>query len=134
MRSGTRGLVVLACCVVLFVTLVAIDAVLRADRVAAQVLPGEYALYQPGSPDPVGWVRVNGDRSEEWWAYVEGAYVWADSANNPASPWHLEARYVGVGSWATYAVWKNDVLQRESALGHTITFQSHAVTEESVND
>ena len=134
MQLRIRALVVQVCFVALIVTLVVFDAVVHADRAAAQMRPGEYALYQPGSSDPVGWVRVSGDHSAEWWAYVEGAYVWADSTNIPISPWHLESRYMGVGSWATYATWKSDVLQRSAAGGHTITFQNHAVTEESVNN
>ena len=134
MRLGTRAFVLPVCAASLLIALAAIDAVVRADRAVAQLNAGEYGLYQPGASDPVGWVRVNGDRSVEWWAYVDDAYSWADSTNTVASPWHLEARYVGPGNFATYPMWKSDVLQRPAAQGETIVFQNHSVEEEAVEN
>jgi hypothetical protein len=134
MRFSTGALVTFVSYAVILVGLAVGHAVVGADRAVAQTLPGEYSLYQPGSSDPVGWVRVNGDRSVEWWAYVGESYAWADSTNTPASPWHLEARYVGSGAWPTYAIWKADVLQRAVAQGRTIVFQDHSVAEESVEN
>jgi hypothetical protein len=94
--------------------------------------PGEFILHQPGVSDPVGWVRVNSDRTVEWWAYVDETYSWADSSNNSSAPWHLDAEYLGNASYGSYAVWKAAVLQRAAAQEHTVVFQTHAVAEETV--
>lgn len=134
MRFGSRSVLMPLCSTALIATLVAADVVTNADRAAAQVQDGEYGLYQPGNSDPVGWARVSGDRTVEWWAYVDSAYSWADDTNTAASPWHLEARYIGPGNFATYPIWKADVLQRAAAQGHTIVFQDHSVAEESVEN
>lgn len=116
----------------LLVSAVAIELISHAKRVDAQVKPGEFALFQPGISNPVGWARINSDRTVEWWAYIEGSYTWADNTNTPSSRWHLEAEYDGPGSYASYAAWRADVLQRAAAQGHTVTFQNHTVTEDTV--
>ena len=125
---------VLACCVASVVMFVTADLIARPGRAAAQLGDGEFALYQPGSASPVGWVRVAGDHCVEWWAFVEGACSWADCSHSPTARWRLDAEYIGSGSWATYAIWKADVLQRVAVQGRTITFQDHSVVEESVEN
>ena len=92
---------------------------------------GEYRIRQSSV---VGWVYVAGDRSFEWWAYLDGPYAWADSGSSSECPWHLSAEYVGGCGWATFEAWKSEVLQRSEALGKTVVFQRHAVTEESVQN
>jgi hypothetical protein len=97
----------------------------------AQCQGGEYALQQSGA---VGWLYVNGDRTVEWWAYIDGAYAWGDSSSIGPAKWHLDAEYMGPGAWGSYSLWKANVLGRAAAQGHTIVFQQHAVAEETVNN
>ena len=98
---------------------------------AAQCEGGDFILQQHGGT--VGWVYANGDRSVEWWAYISDVYEWADSGSTSTNPWRLDAEYTGAGTGSsTYAEWKIDVLGRSAAQGHTILFQRHTVTEESV--
>ncbi len=108
-----------------------VAALLHVPPAQAQCRPGNYALQQSGT---VGWVYVNSDHTAEWWAYIEGAYQWADSSSVGTSKWTCDAEYTGDDSWPSYAAWKADVLERSEALGHVITFQQHAVVEESVSD
>lgn len=125
----TRSLLVAA-----FVSVAAVGSVFDGDRVAAQILPGEYHLHQPGTADPVGWAWRSGDGATEWWAYVDGSYSWAGSANGPSSRWRLDAEYVGAGNWANYAAWKNHVLLQSAAQGRTIVFQDHSICEETLSN
>ena len=97
--------------------------------VQAQCNGGDYALHQSGV---VGWAYVNSNRTVEWWAYIDGAYQWGDSSSVGANQWQLDAEYIGPGAWPTYAAWKANVLGRAAAQGHTIVFQQHVVSEESV--
>jgi hypothetical protein len=121
-------------CVAVVLAAVAADLLSRTRTADAQLGDGEYCLYQPGNADPVGWVRVGGDHTQEWWAYIDGEYGWAGSANTSASPWHLTAVYTGSGGSGTYVSWKNDVLQRAPSQGRTIVFQNHSVAEEAVEN
>jgi hypothetical protein len=100
-----------------------------APRAAAQMMGGEYELYQDAL---VGWVCVSADRTEEWWAYFDDTYVWGSSAHNLLNPWELAGAYRSLGTWGGYAAWKADVLQRTESINRTIIFQRHFVTEEQV--
>jgi hypothetical protein len=102
-----------------------------AERADAQLMPGEYCLYQDGL---VGWVCVTADRSEEWWAYLEGSYVWGNPTHTALDPWELSAAFRGAPTFGGYAAWKASVLQRPESAGRTVVFQRHLVTEESVQN
>jgi hypothetical protein len=101
------------------------------SRASAQVMDGEFALRQS---TVVGWACVSGDRSYEWWAYIDGVYDWADSTSTPASPWDLKAEYMGPGGWSSFDAWKSAVLQRPEAAGKRVVFQRHTVTEETTQN
>lgn len=102
--------------------------------VQAQVDFGEYALFQPGSEGVVGWVVTNSDRSVEWWAYLDDAYVWANIASTPQNRWHLEAERVGGAGWSGFEAWKADVLSRPVTYGRHLVFQNHVVAESAVEN
>lgn len=130
MLRSRRSMVPL--CIVLASMPVA-SALLPGSRASAiaQVDAGEYSLLQTGT---VGWVRVSSDRTVEWWAYIDGAYEWADPGSTGQNRWRLDAEYIGDGDFVSYAAWKTDVLERPEALGQTIVFQIHAVSEETAGD
>lgn len=106
----------------------------RSTPVLAQADPGEYWLIQPGASMHVGRVWCNGDRSVEYWAYVEGEYVWADSSNGVNNRWRLDAEYIGATSYASFQAFKDAVCALPIYEGQTITFQSHGVTEDVVEN
>lgn len=109
----------------------AVASLLQGATARAQIGPGEFALRQGGT---VGWVCVSADRTTEWWAYFGDVYRWADATSTSSSPWGVEAQYIGVGAWGSFASWKADVLQRAAAQGRTIVFQQHSVAEEAVEN
>jgi hypothetical protein len=109
-----------------------IAALSPSSPAGAQCEGGEFTLQQESGI--VGWLYVNGDRTVEWWAYIDGLYHWGDASSTGSNTWHLEAEYLSAGSWGSYTAWKAAVLQRSPAQGHDIVFQQHAVIEETVSN
>ena len=73
------------------------------ESASGQVRPGEYYLVQGGT---VGWVYVSPDKTTEWWAYIDGAYEWADQGSVGDHRWQLDAEYMGSFQYPNFACWK----------------------------
>lgn len=101
------------------------------ENASGQIRPGEYFLVQGGT---VGWVYVSPDKSSEWWAYIDGAYEWADQRSVGENRWELDAEYMGSPTYPGFGAWKAAVRMRPEAQGRTLIFQRHAVQEEVVQN
>ena len=101
----------------------------RTTSVHAQVQSGDYWLYQPHQPAPVGRAWCNSDRTVEYWAYVNGEYEFGGASSGLSGRWRLEVEQVGSASYASFADFKDAVLDQPEIQGKTILFQNHQVSE-----
>ena len=132
MRGWMFGAVVGA---VIVAGLAAVSGVFpRSTPLAAQTGTGEYWLIQPGANMRVGRVWCNGDRSIEYWAYVDGVYTWADASHGVDNHWRLDAEYIGSASYSSFQQFKDAVCALPIYEGQTITFQAHGITEDVVEN
>jgi hypothetical protein len=131
---GVRGFVRFAGIVAVSALACAAATAVAPPEARAQMAQGEYWLYQPQQGAPVGRAWANSDRSVEYWAYVVGEYEFADVTNVPANPWHLDLQRIGTGAYANFAAFKAAILAMPMMSGKTILFQSHVVTEETVEN
>ena len=103
-------------------------------EVSAQVGTGDFWLFQPQQPGPVGRAWCNPARTVEYWAYVVGEYQFSSAENGPGQRWNLGVEATPSPGYANYASFKTAVRALPQFAGKSIRFQNHSMIEEVVNN
>ncbi len=111
-----------------------ISVVATHNTANAQIDNGGYWLYQPHQSAPVGRAWSSSNRTTEYWAYVVGEYCFPDQQNVEPNQWRLQASYASPQSYASFAEFKSAVLALPEMAGKTILFQTHVVSEETIEN
>lgn len=88
-----------------------------------------FSLNRTSDGAVVGWCARSSDGTHEYWAYVDGQFVWAGSEHTAANPWTLNGVYDANLPTGGFEAFRTEVLSRAAAEDETIIFHNMTVTE-----
>jgi hypothetical protein len=99
-------------------------------RAEAQIVGGDAITVARASDGAtIAWAARSGDGTKEFWAYVQGEFVFASSSHTSQNPWTLSGIYDSGLPTGTFDAFRTEVLSRAAAQGETIIFHNMTVTQ-----